>query len=387
MKAIMFAHGGSDNHGCEAIVRSTCKILDCDTVLSSYNPESDTKYGIDALCKTVKTVSLNKKSLRFLYSYFKLKLFRDSEAMERCSVYGSVSICQRNDIAVSIGGDNYCYADYMKYIRLHSMYRKRGGKTVLWGCSVEPDLLENRAICQDISHFDLITARETLSYEALKKVNPNTVLVSDPAFVLDKAEIDLPDYMQGKAIVGINVSPLILRYEGEKAYAFENYRQLCRYILENTDYAVMLLPHVVVDGNDDRSVLQKLYDEFSNSGRIFFVPDCDCEHLKGYISKCRFFVAARTHSSIAAYSMKIPTLVVGYSVKAKGIAKDIFGDYKNRVLPVQELKAHDELTKAFIALCEREDDEKAIYEQVMKEYISKSYLAKDAVRRLLENAN
>ncbi|MFR4670990.1 MAG: hypothetical protein ACLT69_14285 [Intestinibacter bartlettii] len=56
--------------------------------------------------------------------------------------------------------------------------------------------------------------------------------------------------------------------------------------------------------------------------------------IKGYISRCRLY-RARTHATIAAYSTCVPTLVIGYSVKAKGIAKDIFGTYENYVLPVQ----------------------------------------------------
>ena len=53
--------------------------------------------------------------------------------------------------------------------------------------------------------------------------------------------------------------------------------------------------------------------------------------LKGFIARCRFFVGARTHATIAAYSSCIPTFSVGYSIKAKGIAQDIFGTYKNYV--------------------------------------------------------
>ena len=69
--------------------------------------------------------------------------------------------------------------------------------------------------------------------------------------------------------------------------------------------------------------------------------------LKGYIARCRFFIGARTHSTIAAYSSGVPTLVLGYSVKSKGIAKDLFGTYENYVLTVQQLKEYSELGRAF----------------------------------------
>ena len=66
--------------------------------------------------------------------------------------------------------------------------------------------------------------------------------------------------------------------------------------------------------------------------------------LKGYIARCRFFVGARTHATIAAYSSCVPTLVLGYSVKSRGIARDLFGNEENYVLPVQSLQEPDELT-------------------------------------------
>ncbi len=385
MKTVFFAHYGSENHGCEAIVRSSVKLLGLRPLLSSYNPQSDIKYGIDKIADTVKTVNINKKSLGFFTAYTKLKLFGNSDAMERYSVSESVRIAKKGDVALSIGGDNYCYADYARYIMLHDMYKKRGLKTVLWGCSVEPSLLEKPDIAADIARFDLITTRETLSFEALKKINKNTVLVSDPAFVLDISDVALPADMQGKDIVGINISPMILKNETAKGIAFENYRRLCKYILENTEYSVMLVPHVVGVDNDDRIPLKLLYDEFSSRGRVFAVEDCNCEQLKGYISKCRFFIAARTHASIAAYSTGVPTLVVGYSVKARGIAKDIFGSFEGRVLPVQQLCKADELVDAFKALCARENEELRIYAEVMDAYINKAYLAKDAFTELLKN--
>ncbi len=385
MKTVFFAHGGSDNHGCEAIVRSTVKLLGGRPLLSSYNPLSDEKYGVDDVVDIVKTVQIKKSGVGFLGAYTKLKLFNDSDAMERFSVSVSVNKSNKNDVALSIGGDNYCYADYAKYIMLHDMYKKRGLKTVLWGCSVEPSLLDNPSIAADIARFDLITARETLSFEALKAVNKNTVLVTDPAFVLNSADVSLPAEFVGKDIVGINISPLIIKNEVTKGIAFENYRKLCKYILESTEYSVMLLPHVVVDGNDDRVPLQMLYNEFSDSGRMFLVEDRNCEQLKGYIAKCRFFVAARTHASIAAYSQSVPTLVIGYSVKARGIAKDIFGSYDGRVLPVQQLSSEDELTNAFTLLCQREAEERCIYSKVMEDYVNKAYIAKNALTELIGN--
>ena len=70
---------------------------------------------------------------------------------------------------------------------------------------------------------------------------------------------------------------------------------------------------------------------------MVIIGDAPAALLKGYISKCSFFVGARTHSTIAAYSTGVPTLVIGYSVKSRGIATDLFGAYENYVIPVQDI--------------------------------------------------
>ena len=44
----LYSHGGSGNHGCEAIVRSTIKVLNENSVnVFSHNVDQDVKYGID----------------------------------------------------------------------------------------------------------------------------------------------------------------------------------------------------------------------------------------------------------------------------------------------------------------------------------------------------
>ena len=105
--------------------------------------------------------------------------------------------------------------------------------------------------------------------------------------------------------------------------------------------------------------------------------------LKGYIARCRFMIAARTHASIAAYSTCVPTLVVGYSVKAKGIAKDIFGSYENYVLPVQSLSKEDELVNAFNWLYQHEDSIRTHLETMMPEYCERALLIKDEIMNLM----
>ena len=281
-----------------------------------------------------------------------------------------------------IGGDNYCYPGTEHLATINHNLRKKGVKTVLWGCSVEPDLLDNPIVAEDLAGFDLITARETISYEALKAVNPNTVLVADPAFTLERKYLPLPEgWVEGK-MVGINASPLILS-SGDGQLVMEAYRALIRRILDTTDLNVVLIPHVVWESNDDRKVLTPLFEEFRHTGRVILLGDHNCMQIKGYIARCRFFIGARTHATIAAYSSCVPTLVLGYSVKSRGIARDLFGVEKNYVIPVQELVDANALAVGFQWLLNREDAIRAHLLRTIPEYVQRAYTAAEEMKQLL----
>ena len=163
----------------------------------------------------------------------------------------------------------------------------------------------------------------------------------------------------------------------------KNYIALIRYILEHTDMQIALIPHVVWEQNDDRKPLESLYQEFKGTGRVVFIADHNAEELKCFIARCRFLVAARTHASIAGYSTQVPTLVIGYSVKARGIARDLFGNEEHYVLPVQSLQKEDELVKQFQWLQVHEKEIRQHYQAFMPQYIGKLNELKTKLNELL----
>lgn len=383
MKLYLYAHAGSRNHGCEAIVRSTVSIFDATIYLYTSLPEEDIVYNLDSVCTIPKPKTQRFKwfSKGFAAAYIALKLQNNyiplNDYNERCAL----DDIPEASTALSIGGDNYCYKNVNKFMKFRKHLSKRHIKTVLWGCSVEPSMID-KAMAKDLSRYNLITARESITYEALKSINPNTVLAPDPAFTLT---IEPGNYSEGlgkRPYIGINVSPLIQGYESKDGITIENYRTFLRYILAETDRDIALIPHVVWEHNDDRIPLKQLYDEFSDSGRVYLVEDQNCMQLKDIISHCEFFVGARTHATIAAYSTCVPTLVVGYSVKARGIAKDLFGAEDGYVLPVQSLAEPDDLTKTFAALYEKRTEIKAHLEDIMPDYIAGIVKAREAVEAL-----
>ncbi|MFQ7257490.1 polysaccharide pyruvyl transferase family protein [Intestinibacter bartlettii] len=386
-KFFLYGHNGSGNHGCEAIVRSTCKILregfgDIDITLASGNTSEDKKYELDKVINLVNEKNtVSKLSLPYINAYLNLKLKKNGLESEKLAYRKTFYNADKDTIAFSIGGDNYCYPGYERFTMLHNMLRERNIKTVLWGCSVEPSKI-NDFMKEDLVNYDLIIARETLTYEALKNIGANVKLYPDPAFQLDKIEKKLPKNFKENNTVGINISPMVMNKESVLGITIENYTALIKYILENTDMNVALIPHVIwEDNNDDRKPSKFLYDKFKDTNRVVLIEDDNCEVLKGYISRCRFFIGARTHSTIAAYSTCVPTLVVGYSIKAKGIAKDIFGTYENYVIPVQNLENKGDLLKSFKWMIDREDSIKDHMDKFIPSYKKKSL---DAAKELLK---
>jgi colanic acid/amylovoran biosynthesis protein len=121
----------------------------------------------------------------------------------------------------------------------------------------------------------------------------------------------------------------------------DNLRMVIKDILDNTDSAVALIPHVAWEDNNDWLPLSVLYKTFKNSNRVCLIEDQSAQKLKWIISKCSCFIGARTHATIAAYSTGVPTLALGYSVKSKGIAQDIFGTAENYVVPYQDIVTKD----------------------------------------------
>lgn len=380
-------HAGSGNHGCEAIVNTLCRLLPKPAVLISNRPHEDRKYSLEGLCSEIlQEKSIEKNLLVHIWYYAWRKIFKDPECFMR---YRYKDLVGRNlrKLNISIGGDNYCYDNMLdRLILANRMFHKQGAKTVLYGCSVEPELLQKKEIVEDMKRYDAIVARESITYEALCRagVEETTYLYPDPAFLLETEELQLPQGWENGKMLGLNISPMIMDNEKKAGITLENYKALIRHVLETTDLHIALIPHVVWENNDDRKPVEVLYSEFADTGRVVKIGDASASQLKGYISRCRMFIGARTHATIAAYSTCVPTLVVGYSVKARGIARDLFGTEENYVLPVQKLERREELIEAFEWLKSKEADIRERLTKRMPEYKKQAQQAAWLLKKLAD---
>lgn len=384
-RLVMYLHGGSGNHGCEAIVNSTCHMIEeIPKLLVTNSEKEDQSYSVAGLCDILEERKIAEHFFAHVWYYAWRKLFHDPESFMRYR-FKEVLGKKRSPLYVSIGGDMYCYElSKREAIVANSTFNRAGSKTVLWGCSLEPELLKEEAVIRDMKRYALITPRESITTEALHRagITENVRQYPDPAFSLRTAKTELPEGFKKGQTIGINISPMIVNNENLPGITIKNYRKLIDHILSETQDSIALIPHVMWKNNDDRLTLRELYEGYQDNERVLLFGDMSCEKVKYVISQCRIFIGARTHATIAAYSSKVPTLVIGYSVKARGIARDLFGTEEHFVLPVQTLSDPEQMIQSFEWIREREDEIRERLTEIMPEYCAQAANAGNELRRL-----
>lgn len=385
MKIMMFAHGGSLNRGCEAIVRSSTtiikeKIEGARVYLTSQKPDTDKIIPkLDGIYDG-SPITIKKYTYNWFLSSLRYKFLKDEAYALRLIEGNTINQIKNMDVFLSVGGDNYCYGEQPALYEIDKKVKQYGKKLVLWGCSIGEEDMSNSKI-QDLKLFDLILARETLTYNVLKSRGiTNVKLCADPAFTMEREELVLPDGWQIGNTIGLNFSPLV-RNRNQKSQ--ETVRNLIQHILNNSDMTIALTPHVIDKGNNDYEILHQYYEQFKATGRVLMLPDnLTATQYKGYIGRMRFFIGARTHATIAAYSSCVPTLVLGYSIKSKGIARDLFGEEK-LVLGIDEISNSKKLKEAYDEMVMDEQDIKRKLEESVPVIKKMSYKAVDYLKELI----
>ena len=385
---LLYAHGSSLNHGSEAIIHTTITMLrncsdDIHIILSTLDYAHDCS-ALDSADEFIRNQNTPRNLFFDLIAYANAKLFplySFSNWYRYRSFRRKIGQYDRGMLCLSTGGDNYCTTRPGWLYEQNRLIDKHGYRRILWGASIEPETLSEEMMA-DLQGYQAIFVRESITEGCLKEKGYRGKLLyhPDPAFTLPADVSAVPPQMKRGKWIGINLSPVIMNSETHKGAAIKNYRQLIEYILRETKVNIALIPHVCIEGNNDCTAMDTLFHEFAHTQRVIQIPDqYSAMQYKGIIATCTMFIGARTHATIAAYSSCVPTLVVGYSVKAKGIATDLFGRWEDYVLPVQSLHQCDELVNAFIKAFARLDEDKAHLCQRIPDFIKN---AQDAERDL-----
>ncbi len=374
MKYFLFDHAGSLNRGCEAIIRGTQNIIkladsSASYRLASFRPETDTFAGTETIGIAPRALTGTEK----LISAFNVKLLKNESYALRKMYSGTIESAQGFDYCLSVGGDTYCYGDNAAARAVTQALHKKNQKTVLWGASIGKDDLDAKKIAA-LKNFDAIFTREPLTYEMLGNIIPGDRLYmfADPAFCMEREDLPLPDGFEEGNTLGFNLSPLVTKKNQQLLGACIDFLEK---IIENTTLQIALIPHVTENGNNDVDVLREIYGTINDKSRLVLLPDnLNAMQYKGYIARTRFFIGARTHATIAAYSNGVPTIVLGYSVKSKGISRDLFSEEKF-VVDISGFSDADKLFDEFTNLVEQEDEIKETLKKIIPDKIKSALCA------------
>ncbi|MGQ9370033.1 polysaccharide pyruvyl transferase family protein [Azospirillum sp. ST 5-10] len=355
LRIYLTGHRTFANHGCEALVRSAVSLFrtafgPVEVLVPSDDPAQDARFWPNAAASGV----------RFVPAVDPPGLYRWWHRAARVAPGWNrlpwppmpLSDAARRalgeaDLVVSTGGDNYTldYGPVSLYGQagLDGAAMDRGIPTVLWGASVGP--FEGcpgapEAMRRHLNRFDAVVVRETVSRDYLQRlgVEERLSLSVDPAFLMTPEPVAVTDFWPkegGAGTVALNLSPIIRRYHAARNPGVPMEDDVGAFVHDLVDkgHGVLLLPHVVSPGGgnpakcDHAFLSQLLAHTGGRGGRITLAPrTLNAPQLKHVLSRCRFMMGGRTHATIGALSSGVPTISIAYSVKAKGINRDLFGD-------------------------------------------------------------
>lgn len=369
-QVLIVGHSGALNRGCEALARSTIDVikrhLNPEHIdLMSENPAADQANFADeypeVTIHAADTVELEKYSMPWWLHKFNLKVQQKVHpGVPMYHTQQHKALYQQADVVISIGGDTFS-DDYGEPIEVFGeLYQARqvGAFTMIWAASIGPFNDEKMAQhwANELKQINLIGVRENKTLEYLRSygVSDNVIRVADPAFLLPRHEVAL-NKQAGKRIVGLGMSGLVSRYGNTQQQYLEASTQFARHLLEDANTEVWLVAHVIAAGHNDAEVCRAVAEQLNEPERVKLIePHYNACQIKYVIAQCDYFIGARTHSTIASLSSGIPTLSIGYSVKAVGINEDLFG-HTQYVLPIQELTL-DSLKEKFQLLVEQREE-------------------------------
>jgi colanic acid/amylovoran biosynthesis protein len=359
---VFVGNGSYQNRGCEAIVRGTMEILrqefgePIQVSAGVYADQAEIqKQNIEEIDSAILSRSISGVGPRLSLKWWAAQANKRLGARFEPQHWGMKSVTQNAIAALEVGGDNYSldYGRPENFMALDNFLQAQGLPVVLWGASVGPfdkDLEFAPRMFDHLRSLSAIFVRETASLEYLRNngVSDNIHLVADPAFVMNPVEppnskisFPLPE-----GAIGINLSPLVARFRdsNKSAPALSEWLGYCCNLVKSAatlERPIILIPHVgsADPDNDDFSFLESLCNAVAHEVKVpikVLPRGLSAAELKWIIARCEIFAGARTHATIAALSSGVPTLSIGYSLKARGLNQDIFGNL-NYCISVTEL--------------------------------------------------
>ena len=393
MKKYFFPiHLDGGNRGCEAIAKGSAMLIgEHADQLFGYcrDVKLDSELG---LAQQLTLVPCTVKS-PIVDTFLAIinKVFHTQTTMKWRKLYpyrSFLRLIDEGDVVLFTGGDMMCYDDN-EIIYLNNWLHKRHVKTILWGCSMGPEN-QSEPKLRTLRNFSLVYTRESLTFGYFKSLGLKRLcMLPDPAFILPAETCPLPEIAAGNRYVGLNISNYVTGGMTLDSRFGKEVISLINYILDKTDLHILLIPHVTWNeksvNQDDRQMAQIISAHFDNHPKI---QTLNIDHLnycqiRHAISRCSMFIGARTHAVISAYTMCVPAIALGYSIKSRGIAHDL-GLSEQLVVNSKDFSEGD-LTKSFMFLSDNENAIREHLKEVMPKYKEQTYSIKNYLDNLFRS--
>ncbi|MBN1259942.1 MAG: polysaccharide pyruvyl transferase family protein [Anaerolineae bacterium] len=248
------------------------------------------------------------------------------------------------NLVLASGGDVFSseYGNLPWHLQPLRYAQKHGVPVVFWAQSIGPfhTGAEAATWLEVAQASPLITVRESLTYAyvtgQLGLSGDRVHLTADPAFLLEPPELGviarvLESYgiPREGPLIALSISQGISGFSGTDADShFEAWRKVILSLLDQTEAHLLLIPHVQTGAlrNNDRLIVTEMARSLEYPARLHIIGgEHSASTFKGLIGACDFVIAERMHAALAGLSSGVPTMVVGYSVKAQGIMTDMVG--------------------------------------------------------------
>lgn len=325
------------NRGCTALSISTMFLLD--ELLSRKNisykfylPNSgfaDNEY---------RTYKIGEKEIGFYpwkYPISDLKSFLKA-VYKKQNPFKFKRIYKNADFILDLGlgdsfADIYGKARFDKIDKIHVLARKYKKPYCILPQTIGPFSNENikQLANKSISNASLVMARDKQSLDYVLQNVPNQKKIAEYIDVAFFMPYEKENISHDLTNVGISISDLLWRggYTGHNEFGLlDDYQKVIRHIihffLKKENVRLHLVGHVVNGerwSENDYALCYDLSKEYNNPRIIcapYFLGPIEA---KNYIASLDFFMGARMHATIAAFSSGVPVVPMAYSRKFNGL--------------------------------------------------------------------
>lgn len=262
---------------------------------------------------------------------------RDLDGKIMRSPSGYFAIARKSDLVIDIGGGD-SFADIYGSGRLKRMfflkYLTHLARTplVMAPQTVGPFTKGWSRLAAKISmkRCAIVASRDSMSTKAAQELGRKDVIEASDVALRLPYDPSAPAEPNGPVKVGINVSGLLMGggYTGKNEFGLKmDYpgliRDLITFFQDHEDGCqVHLVPHVIVRsgpmvGEDDFRASEALAKEFPDA--VLAPSFTSPSEAKSYIAGMDFFMGARMHACIGAFSSGVPVVPMAYSRKFEGL--------------------------------------------------------------------